>query len=56
MPLSDKQKRQRRHIEETYEKKGFGPDKGRSVFYAMENKGEITGRRPKRQTTRHSRR
>lgn len=58
MPLSAKRKRQRRHIEETYEKMGEGAKKGKSVFYAMENSGKLGGgkRKAKRKKRRSSRR
>ena len=48
MPLSKKQQRQKRHIEDSYGDK----KKGDQVFYAMENSGKITGRKHKR---RHKR-
>lgn len=44
MPLTPKQERQKRHIEDSYGDK----EKGDRVFYALENKGKITGRKHKR--------
>lgn len=51
MPLTDKQERQKRHIEDSYGSK----KKGDQVFYAMENSGKITGRKPKRKHRKHKR-
>lgn len=38
MPLTDKGEKIKSNMEDTY-----GPDKGKSVFYASKNKGTISG-------------
>lgn len=52
MPLTPKQERQKRHIEDTYGSK----KKGDSVFYAMENSGKISGQKRHKRRHRKSKR